>query len=168
MHLLSLLCASLFAASLASGKQCVNITVPVSIAARNGIFNIAPLQNNLDATTFAQNLTSGRGNFTQEALLGYATVTGDYTISARFCQPDSGVGSSPVVQFLTHGIGFDKTFVLLLLASHRDWMCSMCKGATRCNKLIFIEQVLGSSIQQLQLQLRRCSCRRVWVLHISN
>ncbi|KAL8708782.1 MAG: hypothetical protein Q9225_007550, partial [Loekoesia sp. 1 TL-2023] len=92
-------------------KQCTNLTVPVSILARNGVFNVPALQGNADATTFAQNLTSIRGNFTEAALLDYATVSGNYEISAKFCKPDIENGTNPTVQVLTHGLGFDKTYV---------------------------------------------------------
>ncbi|KAI4177132.1 MAG: hypothetical protein LQ343_000614 [Gyalolechia ehrenbergii] len=103
------LTATLLATSVVA-KQCTNITVPVSISARNGVFNIPTLRGNADATTFAQNLTSIRGNFTEEALLGYATVTGVYDISAKFCKPETENGTNPTVQLLTHGLGFDKTY----------------------------------------------------------
>lgn len=93
----------------ALAKQCVNFTIPVSITARNGNFSEPTLTSNLDATVFAQNFTSNKGNYTEEALLGYQTITGDYNISAKFCQPDSSNGTNPTVQVLTHGIGFDKT-----------------------------------------------------------
>ncbi|KAL8645074.1 MAG: hypothetical protein Q9226_007466 [Calogaya cf. arnoldii] len=93
-----------------AAKQCLNITVPVSISARNGVFNIPTLQGNADATTFAQNLTSIRGNFTQEALLGYETVAGQYDVNVKFCKPDAENGTNPTVQVLTHGLGFDKTY----------------------------------------------------------
>lgn len=98
-----------FVAGGALAKQCINITVPVQISARNAVFNIPTLQSNLDATTFSQNLTSIRGNFSQTALLDYTTVTGSYSISAKFCKPDNEQGKNPTVQVLTHGIGFDKT-----------------------------------------------------------
>ncbi|KAL8948631.1 MAG: hypothetical protein Q9222_005196 [Ikaeria aurantiellina] len=104
-----LLTVAAFSAWVAA-KQCMNLTVPVSISARNGVFNIPTLQGNADATTFAQNLTSIRGNFTQEALLDYATITGTYNISAKFCKPDVENGTNPTVQVLTHGLGFDKTY----------------------------------------------------------
>lgn len=87
----------------------MNFTVPVSISARNGVFNIPTLQGNADATTLTQNLTSIRGNFTKDALLDYATVTGAYEISVKFCKPDAENGTNPTVQVLTHGLGFDKT-----------------------------------------------------------
>ena len=103
------------ALSLLSGsalaKQCVNVTVPVQIEARNGVFNVPAVNTNQDATTFTQMYTSIKGgiNYTMEALQDYQTVTGSYEISAMFCMPDAGAGSSPTVQVLTHGIGFDKT-----------------------------------------------------------
>ena len=75
------------------------------------MFDVPVLRTNLDATTFAQNVTSIRGNFTDMALVDYATVTGDYEISARYCAPDNGTSPNSVLQFLTHGIGFDKSYV---------------------------------------------------------
>ena len=93
----------------AAAKKCNDIMVPVSISARQGVYDIPTLQHNLDMTTFNQNLTSIRSNFTETALMGYADVTGNYYISARFCQPDTPSIANSVVQLLTHGIGFDKT-----------------------------------------------------------
>ncbi|KAL8714236.1 MAG: hypothetical protein Q9220_001965 [cf. Caloplaca sp. 1 TL-2023] len=107
---LSLLLTAAALSGWVAAKQCTNLTIPVCISARNGVFNVPTLQGNADATTFAQNLTSIRGNFTKEALLGYATVSGTYNISAKFCKPDTESGTNPTVQVLTHGLGFDKTY----------------------------------------------------------
>ena len=95
----------------AAAKTCINMTVPVTISARTGVFNIAVPQTNLDATTFAQNQTQQGRNFTQTALSGYATTAGTYNISAQYCMPSSMNASTTesTVQILTHGIGFDKT-----------------------------------------------------------
>ena len=95
----------------AAAKTCVNMTVPVTISARTGVFNIAVPQTNLDAITFTQNQTQQGRNFTQTALSGYATTAGTYNISTQFCVPSSMNASTakPTVQILTHGIGFDKT-----------------------------------------------------------
>ncbi|KAL8690492.1 MAG: hypothetical protein Q9218_004068 [Villophora microphyllina] len=106
----ALLVASVSLAGSVAAKQCQNFSVPVSVSARNGVFNIPNLQGNADATTFAQNVTSIRGNFTKEALLGYATISGTYDISVKFCKPDTENGTNPTVQVLTHGLGFDKTY----------------------------------------------------------
>lgn len=94
-----------------SAKICTNLTIPVEISARQGIFNVPPITSNMDATTFVQKFNSiaNGTNYTQETLVGYQTVTGAYSISAKFCTPDVMNSSSPTVQVLTHGIGFDKT-----------------------------------------------------------
>ena len=103
--------------SLVNAKQCVNLTIPVDISARNGVFDIPPLQSNIDATAFAQRVTSNAGNYSQESLQGYATIGGNYEISAKFCRPDNENGSSATIQFLTHGIGFDKRWVTVGVTS---------------------------------------------------
>ena len=108
MFELSLLTISLLASSIAA-KQCVNVTVPVSISARQGVFDVPTLREDLDATVFSLNYNSIKANFTEKSLTGYATIKGDYHISAKFCQPDVVNGSNPTVQVLIHGIGFDKT-----------------------------------------------------------
>ncbi|KAI9831804.1 MAG: hypothetical protein M1819_004701 [Sarea resinae] len=93
------------------GKTCTNLTIPVQISARTGIFNIPTLASNLDAVAFSLNVTNIQGNFSQTSLLGYRTTTGEYNISAKLCQPEKANASTrEVVQFLTHGIGFDKTY----------------------------------------------------------
>ena len=95
----------------ASAKICTNLTIPVQISARQGIFDVAPITCNQDVTTFSQDFNSiaNGTNYTQEALLGYQTVTGSYSISAKFCTPNNQTSPNPTVQVLTHGIGFDKS-----------------------------------------------------------
>ena len=101
-------------ATSAEAKKCISTIIPVTILARQGVFNVPNMKSNLDATTFSQNLTRINGNFTNSALTGYETVTGDFRISAEFCQPDQA-DKKPVIQLLTHGIGFDKTCVYRIL-----------------------------------------------------
>lgn len=96
-------------AGLASASVCHNLTVPVTISARNGKYDQAKLtpQSNIDVTNYIL-LQSRQGtNYSQEALQGYQTVSGTYNIAATYCAPDSG---SNIVQVLTHGIGFDRTY----------------------------------------------------------
>ena len=95
--------------TLTAARRCTILDVPVSISARQAIFNIDLPQTSLDATTLIQNITQQGRNFSQIATGGYATVTGDYNISAQYCVPDEDSSSNPTLQLLTHGIGFDKT-----------------------------------------------------------
>ena len=103
---------AVFAAS-AAAKSCTNLTVPVTISARTGVFNIPVPQTNFDAPAFIQNQTQQGRNFTETALSGYATTPGTYDISAQFCTPSDmdTITTLPTLQVLTHGIGFDKTWV---------------------------------------------------------
>lgn len=97
-------------AGYASAKQCMNISVPVTIKSRNAVFGGMALPvTDLDATTFIQNVTRQGQNFTATALTDYADVSGTYNISTQFCVPSVNNASKPTVQVLTHGIGFDKT-----------------------------------------------------------
>ena len=93
-----------------TAKKCMNMTVPVTISARNAVYDVLIPSTNLEAITFAQNFTKQGSNFSETILTGYATVSGTYNISTQFCTPNSVANSSsPTVQVLTHGIGFDKT-----------------------------------------------------------
>ncbi|KAI9728679.1 MAG: hypothetical protein M1828_002785 [Chrysothrix sp. TS-e1954] len=101
-------------AAIAHAKQCVNITVPVTISARTGVFdNINTPETALDVTTFIQQQTRQGANLTETALSGYTTTSGTYNISGKYCTPGTGTScnsSSSILQVLTHGIGFDKTY----------------------------------------------------------
>lgn len=93
-------------ASVASAAHCQNLTIPVSISARNGVFNLANPTTNIDSIDFSLDLSRQGHNYTNEILTGYNTVSGDYEIAATYCEPDTGPGK--VLQLLTHGIGFDR------------------------------------------------------------
>ena len=136
MVLLSAAAVVLLATSVAA-KTCINATVPVSVDSRTGLFSIATPLTNFDATTFASNFTQQGRNFTQFALEGYQTINKQYNISTEFCMPGSRASSqgnwgssmeaSLVVQVLTHGIGFDKTYWDL---SYNDYNYSYVDYAT--------------------------------------
>ena len=107
MFALAFLPLALLSAAVAA-KDCKNITIPVTVSARQGIFNIDLPQTSLDATTFIQNVTRQGRNFSDTVVTGYQTVSGTYNISAQFCKPSNDNSSNPTIQVLTHGIGFDK------------------------------------------------------------
>lgn len=98
---------SLLLAGLAVAKTCSNLTIPVSISSRQGQYRNVVAENNLEAGAFALAFTQRGRNYSHVLLEGFQTVTGNYSISAQFCHPDYGAGST--IQLLSHGIGFDKT-----------------------------------------------------------
>ncbi|KAK5078699.1 hypothetical protein LTR64_002887 [Lithohypha guttulata] len=94
--------------SVAAAARCQNLTIPISVSARNGVFNQTNPTNAIEATNFALRMSRQGHNYTQESLTGYNTVSGNYQIAATYCEPDAGPGK--VVQVLTHGIGFDRSY----------------------------------------------------------
>jgi len=92
----------------ASARKCENITIPVSISARNGVFNVNIPQDNVDVTNLMLEMAKQGRNYTASVLTGYATVTGAYELAATFCTPDQGPGK--ILQILTHGVGFDRGY----------------------------------------------------------
>lgn len=95
-------------AGLATARKCQNITVSVSITARNGVFDVEPAQNNIEVTNFILDGTQQGHNATVQVLTGYADVSGTYDLATTYCTPDGGPGKA--VQLLTHGIGFDRSY----------------------------------------------------------
>ena len=65
------------------------------------------METNLEVGAFAATFNQFQKNYTATLLDGYQTLEGSYEISAQYCRPDGGNGST--IQLLTHGIGFDKT-----------------------------------------------------------
>ncbi|KAF1992062.1 hypothetical protein K402DRAFT_388632 [Aulographum hederae CBS 113979] len=125
MVVLASIATLLALAASATARVCTNLTIPVNISARQGIFTLPPFTSNLDASRFALNLTKQGSNFTDSILTGYQTVTGTYNISAQYCRP-SADSHPAVVQYLTHGIGFDKTYWDL---SYQDYTYSYASVA---------------------------------------
>ena len=107
MRLLSFASLALLA-GLTTARNCQNITVSVSITARNGNFNVQPTQNNIDVTNFILDGTQQGHNATAQVLNGYNHVSGTYDLATTYCTPDSGPGKA--IQLLTHGIGFDRSY----------------------------------------------------------
>ncbi|KAK9771836.1 putative Alpha/Beta hydrolase protein [Seiridium cardinale] len=92
----------------AAARQCQNLTVPLTLSARNGVFDIQAPETNVDVTNFILDLAQPGHNLTAELLTGYATISGTYEIAATYCEPDAGPGKA--LQVLTHGIGFDRSY----------------------------------------------------------
>ncbi|KAI9641852.1 hypothetical protein NHQ30_009719 [Ciborinia camelliae] len=104
--------------SFTEAKICTDITVPISINARNGNFNIPPLTDAIAVTKFAQDFLRNGQNYSASTLSGFTTVTGQYKIAATVCVPNTSGESSGSWQFLTHGIGYDRSYWDLPFNNH--------------------------------------------------
>ncbi len=94
----------LLAASVVA-KQCKNFAIPITTSAQNPIWDLPTFEDNLDATAFIQDLTRVNSSL---APTGHQDITGTYNIEVSFCRPDTIKGSNNILQFLVHGMGFDK------------------------------------------------------------
>lgn len=103
----SLVCAT--AISTTSNRKCKDFDIPVLVTAQNGIFEFPPLTNNEEAADLGFIL--GNRNSQPAVPSGYVNITGTYNINARFCTPIKGGDKAKIVQILTHGVGFDKSYV---------------------------------------------------------
>lgn len=95
-------------AGLTTARLCSNLTIPVSISARQGKYRNVAAETNLQTGAFAHAYTTQGRNYSDVLLEGFQTVTGKYSISAQFCSPGHP-SNTTTVQLLSHGIGFDKT-----------------------------------------------------------
>ena len=111
MSPLTTLAAGLLTLGLASARQCTKLVVLADLTARNGVFNLSTPMTDIEVTNFILNSVQNGHNGTAEALTGYDSVSGNYSLSATFCQPDDMSGeNAKTVQLLTHGIGFDRSY----------------------------------------------------------
>lgn len=94
--------------SIGEAAKCQNLTIPISISARNGVFDLAAPSSSIESTNFALDLSQQGKNYTKAILTGYDTISGNYEIAATYCEPDNGPAKT--LQVLTHGIGFDRSY----------------------------------------------------------
>lgn len=104
----TLAAATAILATVASAKNCKNVTIPITASARNGVFNATVPTTEIEITDLILNLAQQGANYSAATLTGYETVTGNFDIAATYCEPDAGQSSA--LQILTHGIGFDRSY----------------------------------------------------------
>ncbi len=73
MARLNHLVLTVFSAAAAMARQCQNLTIPVSISARNGRFDFQIPENDTEVTNFVLNLTQPGHNLTAELLTGVSS-----------------------------------------------------------------------------------------------
>jgi len=95
--------------SSAAAMHCTNLTVPVELSARNGVFDYEAPQNDIEVTDFILNNSQQGSNYTAKLLKEYKTVSGHYELAATYCVP-SKHEKPKALQLLTHGIGFDRSY----------------------------------------------------------
>ncbi|KAK7987899.1 hypothetical protein PG989_008214 [Apiospora arundinis] len=108
----SALLAMAFASPAIAARNCQNLTIPVHITAANtdlGPGFVTPQTDAEFTDFFLSNLQHGR----QPPVMTppkTKNVTGDYHLAATYCEPSSGGDAPKVLQILTHGIGFGRSY----------------------------------------------------------
>ena len=108
----------LLVVSSALANVCTNVTVPVTINAQQPHYTGPEILTKADATLFAQDFTRIANNAVDKYASGERNVTGTYDIGATFCTPDNSSSAKSALQFLTHGIGFDRRYSHPFIPSH--------------------------------------------------
>jgi pimeloyl-ACP methyl ester carboxylesterase len=94
---------------LVSARSCTNVTVPVTISARNANFTLDTPVDNVQTRNFLLNYASRPGyNISEQNIDGYTDISGTYNIAGTYCQPDEGAGKA--LQILVHGMAFDRSY----------------------------------------------------------
>ncbi|KAK9425179.1 putative AB hydrolase-1 domain-containing protein [Seiridium unicorne] len=88
-------------------RPCLQLSIPVTIAADNYIFDGPVIANNSDVVEFS--LALDASDNTGNPVVGTAVVSGSFEISAQLCIPDAGAKAS-VLQIASHGITFEKRY----------------------------------------------------------
>lgn len=96
--------------SLGGHAICVSGNVPVSVSATNYKINLGQLINQTVVTNDVVEIVQINSTFPEQSIQGNSTVAGTYSINAKLCLPVSGNNNSSTIQFLTHGIAFDKAY----------------------------------------------------------
>lgn len=92
-----------------NGKNCQDITVPITVATTLKQFDYHPTDSEVDTTNFFLEFTRPGSDFVKRLTINNDTnIKKDYTLAATLCHPPDGPGST--LQILTHGVGFDRSY----------------------------------------------------------
>ena len=89
-----------------SDRPCTSFTEPVPITAHQHIYDIAQVNNNIDAVHYAQDLDTWDNPPFAERIIQNITISKTYDIHAQLCVPPNGSKKS-YLQLATHGAAFD-------------------------------------------------------------
>ncbi|KAI1470613.1 alpha/beta-hydrolase [Daldinia caldariorum] len=100
-------------AAVASARNCKNLTVPLFLSAQNSDFDFKVPSSDIEVTNYVLNFGRTGVSFADEILSEnkYRNVTGNYSIAATYCEPDSGPGRALQIlirKYLTYPLSFSQ------------------------------------------------------------
>ncbi|KLO15170.1 alpha/beta-hydrolase [Schizopora paradoxa] len=99
----------------AVGSSCQSLNISLEVTTSNVNITIPEPKSTSDLIDFTERIIAlnGHTNITEMSTSGTVNVSGTYSINAQLCVPPPGsqpATRNSTVQFLIHGIGFDKSY----------------------------------------------------------
>ncbi|KAJ0158666.1 hypothetical protein CTA2_11111 [Colletotrichum tanaceti] len=110
MARLSTILSLLGLAAMVAARNCTELTIPIDVAVLNKKFLLDEPKTDIDVTNFLLELAEQGGNkfVVDRDVEELAQYKDRYQLAATYCEPDDG--NVNVLQVLTHGIGFDRSY----------------------------------------------------------
>lgn len=96
--------------SIAGFATCIQGNIPVTASAMNYKLNYTGPESQSVLTETIVEFLQVNATLPMEVLQGKQNVSGTYNINAQLCFPVGRAPNASLVQFLTHGVGFDKSY----------------------------------------------------------
>jgi pimeloyl-ACP methyl ester carboxylesterase len=90
-------------------RPCSTFTIQIPIIAQNHVFDLIPVNSNIDATHYAQDLDTWNSPSILERIERNITISRTYDIHAELCIPLHGDKKS-LLQIASHGGGYDSRY----------------------------------------------------------
>ncbi|TVY84153.1 hypothetical protein LSUE1_G001650 [Lachnellula suecica] len=110
--------------------DCIQGNIPVAASAMNTHLNYTGPANQRAATETIVEFLQVNATLPMEVLGDKVNVSGTYNINAKLCFPFGSAPNTSSVQFLTHGVGFDKSYWDVFSADYSYQDAAALKGYT--------------------------------------
>ncbi|CEJ54934.1 hypothetical protein PMG11_01220 [Penicillium brasilianum] len=101
--------AILLPPALAARPLCFDFILPIQVSTPITNFTIPPFHDNSESTSMLVNSVARTANV-QNLVAGELKINRAYKINFRYCEPDRRASRNGIMQVLTHGLGFDKSY----------------------------------------------------------
>ncbi|CZR54593.1 uncharacterized protein PAC_04477 [Phialocephala subalpina] len=102
---------AIVSSTLGGAATCIQGTIPVAASAMNIQLNFPTPANQSVVTETIVEFLQVNTTLPEQVMGGKHNVSGTYNIGAKLCYPtSSGSPNASLIQFLTHGVGFDKSY----------------------------------------------------------
>lgn len=90
--------------------SCQQLTIPVFASASSAVYDIPPVDNDIDAVAYAIRSDTWSAPAGPQAIIKNTTTEGTFNIHAQLCVPSSSSGKGNILQIATHGLHYDSRY----------------------------------------------------------